>query len=69
MTRFRQDFPGRPETDYRLMSFVIAGFDATTVTLLLNMPSAGAAYTRKSRLKQTIAAAGGQKNAAYLRYF
>ena len=69
MTRFRQDFPGRPETDYRLMGFVIAGFDATTVTLLLNMPSAGAAYTRKSRLKQTIAAAGGQKSAAYLRYF
>ena len=69
MTRFRADFPGRPESDYRLMSFIIAGFDATTLALLLDLPSNAAAYMRKSRLKSLVASAAPDKRKAYLRYF
>lgn len=69
MARFRRDFPRRSEKDYRLMSFVIAGFDANTVALLLDMPSTAAVHMRKSRLKSLILTSDNQKKNNYLKYF
>ncbi len=69
MARFRKDFPRRPEKDYRLMSFVIAGFDANTIALLLDMPSTASVHMRKSRLKSLILASDNEKKNKYLKFF
>ena len=69
MARFRTDFPGRPESDYRLMSYIIAGFDATTIATLLNLPSNPAAHMRKARLNKLVCKADEAKQNSYLRYF
>ena len=69
ISSFRADFPGRPESDYRLMSYIIAGFDATTISTLFNLSSNAAAHMRKARLKRLIYNAEEVKQKAYLRYF
>ena len=54
MNHFRQDFPKYSEADYRFVSFLFASFDATTICIILDMPSVDAAYMKKSRIKKTI---------------
>ena len=53
--RFRNDFPSLKADDYRLFCYYLAGFDATIISIILKIPSQGAVYTRKSRLRKIIA--------------
>lgn len=54
MKHFREDFPKYSEADYRFVCYLFAGFDATTISIILGMPSVDAAYMKKSRIKKTI---------------
>lgn len=54
MRHFREDFQQYQEEDYRFISFVFAGFDATTICVVTRMPSVAAVYMKKSRMKKTI---------------
>lgn len=54
MKHFREDFPNYSEADYRFVSYLFAGFDATTISIILGMPSVDAVYMKKSRIKKTI---------------
>ena len=54
MSRFREEFPELAEDDFRFFSFLVVGFDATTISIIMDMPSKGSVYTRKSRIKKLI---------------
>lgn len=54
MKKFREDFPSRKESEYRFACYLFVGFDATTLLTILNMPSQGAVYAKKNRLKKMI---------------
>ena len=54
MKRFREDFPKYSEEDYRFVSYLFVGFDATTLSVIFNMPSVAAVYMKKSRIKKTV---------------
>lgn len=54
MAQFRNEFIGLNETDIRFFSCIVAGFDASTILKIFDMPSKGAVYMRKKRLKETI---------------
>ena len=58
MTQFRNEFSGLNETDIRFFSCIVAGFDASTILKIFNMPSKGAVYMRKKRLKEVIRIGG-----------
>ena len=66
MSFFRMDFPGLPESDYRFMCFVFAGFDATTIMLIMDMPSLSSVHTKKSRLKKMITVSDVLEKSRYL---
>lgn len=66
MSFFRMDFPGLPESDYRFMCFVFAGFDATTIMLIMDMPSLSSVHTKKSRLKKMITVSDVPEKSRYL---
>lgn len=53
MEKLRSDFPEFKESDFRFLSFVIAGFDATTRSILLN-DSPNNMRVKKSRLIKKI---------------
>lgn len=69
MARFRRDFPDLTQSDYQLMRYTIAGFDATTISILTGQPSMSAIYTRKSRLKQAIINSTAADRDEYLLFF
>ncbi|MBP5382889.1 MAG: hypothetical protein J6Y45_06005 [Bacteroidales bacterium] len=69
MAQFRKDFPRRSEKDYRLMSFIIAGFDANTTAFLLGLPSTAAVHMRKSRLKAAVMSSNERIINRYLKFF
>ena len=54
MKHFREEFPKYTDEDYRFISYVFVGFDATTLCIIFNMPSVAAVYMKKSRIKKTI---------------
>lgn len=54
MTKFRQDYPGLKEEEYKMISYYFAGFDNTTVMIILGISSLENARMKKSRLKQKI---------------
>ena len=54
MVHFREDFPNYSESDYRFISYIIVGFDATTLAVIFDMPSLAAVYMKKSRIKKHI---------------
>ena len=54
MKHFREEFPKYSEEDYRFVSYIFVGFDATTLCIIFNMPSVAAVYMKKSRIKKTI---------------
>lgn len=58
MQHFREDFPRYHEDTYRFISYVFAGFDATTIRLLTGMASDAAVHTKKSGIKKTVLASG-----------
>ncbi|MBO4571710.1 MAG: hypothetical protein J5699_07280 [Bacteroidales bacterium] len=69
MSSFRSDCPGLEEKDYRLMCFVISGFDATTISIFSGISSKDAVYMRKSRLKHLIQSSQAKNKERYLEFF
>ena len=49
----RKELPELKEMDYTIFGFMLIGFDATTISLLLNI-SMNAVYIRKSRMRNLI---------------
>lgn len=66
MTHFRLDFPKYSEEDYRFISYIFAGFDATTLLIIFNMPSQGSVYSKKNRIKNNILKSSSQYKEKYL---
>lgn len=53
MSRFRTTYPQFKEKDYKLYSYLVAGFSATTISVLLGIEKS-VVYSRISRLKRAI---------------
>ncbi|MEE3407175.1 MAG: hypothetical protein VZR12_04975 [Candidatus Cryptobacteroides sp.] len=69
MSKFRQDFPGLDEGDYRFACYLFVGFDATTLMIILKMVSTAAVYVRKNRLKKMIIQSSSLHKEFYLSMF
>ena len=69
MSKFRQDFPGLDEGDYRFACYLFVGFDATTLMIILKMVSTAAVYVRKNRLKKMIIQSSSLHKESYLSMF
>ena len=54
MTRLRTECPHLQKHDYLLFSYTAAGFDWTTIAMLLGNLSADAVHTRRYRLRKTL---------------
>ncbi len=52
--RLKRDLPNHKELDFRFLTYVIVGFNATTISNLTGY-SIGTVYTKKNRLKAEIA--------------
>ena len=68
MRHFREDFPELPEESIRLASFVFAGFDNTTISLLIDETSTNT-RTLKYRLMKKILSSSATHKDDYLNYF
>lgn len=68
MTAFRKDFPKMRPQDYLLVSYVFAGIDMPTMSVLMGV-DVDALYTRKSRLKATIQKSSSRDKTRYLGFF
>ena len=66
MKHFRDEFPKYSEEDYRFISYIFVGFDATTLSIIFNMPSIAAVYMKKSRIKKSIQESEATYKAQYL---
>ena len=68
MAHFRNDFPNLSPRDYRLASYVFAGFDNTTLSLLLDLEPS---HTRvlKGRLRARISNSDVERKDDYDKYF
>ena len=66
MKHFREEFPNYSEEDYRFISYIFVGFDATTLCIIFRMPSVPAVYMKKSRLKRTIQESSAKFKQDYL---
>lgn len=53
MTNLRTEMPSLKEKDFMIFSFLVIGFDVTTISNLLNI-TANTVYIRKSRIKSQI---------------
>lgn len=69
MSRFSRDFPGLTEQESRLASYVFAGFDNTTIMLLMGISTLEHARVKKNRLKKKIAESAVEAKDTYLIYF
>ena len=69
MKSFRRDFPEMSDSDCRMASYVFAGFDNTTIMLLMDISSLENTRTIKSRLKRRIINSSVNDKDTYLRYF
>jgi tetratricopeptide (TPR) repeat protein len=68
MVSFRKDFPNYSEEEYRFISYLFVGFDATSLSFIFNTPSLAAVYMRKSRIKKTIQESQAEFKEKYLEY-
>ena len=66
ISEFRKEFPNLKEEAYRLFCYNAAGFDSTTIALVMDI-SIEAVYMRRSRLRKTISASNSPKKEAYLK--
>lgn len=66
MKHFREEFPNYSEEEYRFVSYIFVGFDATTLCIIFNMPSVAAVYMKKSRIKKTIQESQARYKEEYL---
>mgnify|MGYP003301006822 CR=1 FL=1 len=53
MTNLRKEMPKFSETDYSIFSYIVVGFDATTISRLIDM-SVNNVYTHKHRIRTRI---------------
>lgn len=65
--KLRRDLPGHKELDFRFLMYVIAGFDATTISNLTGY-SVGTVYTKKNRLKSEISSLESEYRDFYLEF-
>lgn len=65
MEKYRRDFPTKQEKTYWLVSFLMAGFDATAISLLLDY-SLESVYVIKSRIIKEIRESGSVSRDRYL---
>lgn len=68
MSSLREDFPKMKSQDYQLASYVFSGIDMATTSVLMGL-DIDVLYTRKSRLKSTIAKASNLNKDRYLAFF
>lgn len=54
MKHFREDFPNYTDNDYRFISYIFVGFDATTLSIIFDMPSQASVYMKKMRIKKNV---------------
>lgn len=69
MKHLRDDFPKYSESDYRFISYIIAGFDATTLSVIFDLPSQAAVYMKKLRIKKHILKSDSIYKELYLEMF
>ena len=67
MTRLRKDLPGYRETDYRFITFLIAGFSPKTIACIMGY-TVGTVYVKKNRLKEDIKELDSPDKDTYLKY-
>ncbi|MBR1436250.1 MAG: hypothetical protein IJ584_14200 [Bacteroidales bacterium] len=53
MSNLRRDFPSFSESDFRLLSYSVAGFSIKTIACVLNL-AVGSVYVKKSRLVKSM---------------
>ena len=65
VSSFRKDFPNRRDDDYRLFCYSVAGFDSTTIALIMDT-SVDAVYMRRSRLRKLVSGSDYPQRDTYL---
>lgn len=68
MTRFRKDFPQMKPQGYLLVSYIFAGIDMQTTSVLMGL-DIDALYARKYRIKTMISSSEAPNKDEYLSYF
>lgn len=66
--KFRKDIPSHKEPVFSFLAFIIAGFDAATISHLTGY-SVGTVYTKKNKLKKEIANLDSPYRGFYLQFF
>ena len=69
MERFKNAFQNLSDEEYRLASLVFAGFDNTTIMLIMGISTLEHTRVKKSRLKQKIVTSSAPEKDAFLEYF
>jgi len=69
ISSFRTDYTNLNEADYMLFCYIVAGYDAKTISIILSEKTPNSLYTRKSRLKKTIETSDIKEKEKYLQYF
>ncbi|MCM1502219.1 MAG: hypothetical protein NC115_06085 [Bacteroidales bacterium] len=64
MKKLRSDFPEYKESDFRFISYIIAGFETKTISTIMDI-SFSSIYTKKSRMKEKIFASGSENVELY----
>lgn len=65
--KLRRDLPGHKELDFIFLMYVIAGFDATTISTLTGY-TVGTVYTKKNRLRNEISSLESEQRDFYLEF-
>ena len=68
MTELRKDCPDLKESEYKMASYYFAGFDNTTVMIIMGISSLENTRMRKSRLRQKIAKIESSHRDVFLQY-
>ncbi len=69
MGRFRESFNNLSEDEYRLASLIFAGYDNTTILLIMGISTLEYVRVKKSRLKQKIEDSRTADKEVFLKYF
>lgn len=69
MERFRNSFTNLSDNEYRLASLIFAGFDNTTIMLIMGISTLEHTRVKKSRLRQKIENSAIIEKEVFLNYF
>lgn len=69
MSSFRKDFPALKPEEYRLASLIFAGFDNTTIMIIMGITSLEYTRVKKNRLKNRIQKQPTPMRDTYLAFF